>query len=86
MGGNCSFASRDLTEGQSMSDHRHIVVPRADRYGHPEGVNPTGLELTSNEYCTSAPHCDKYGHVVGDEQRRAKPAADTHARGEFVLR
>ena len=70
-----------------MSDHRYIDVPRADRYGHPEGVNPTSLGLTSNEHRTSAPHCDKYGHVVGDEQRRAKPAADTRAaRGEFVLR
>jgi hypothetical protein len=81
------FFAPDSNKGQPMSDHRYIVVPRADRYGHPEGVNLTGLELTGNEHRTTAPHCDKYGHVVGDEQRRAKPAAETRdARSEFVLR
>ena len=70
-----------------MSDHHYIVVPRADRYGHPEGVNSTALELTINEHHIAAPFCDKYGHVVADEQLRAKPAAETcAARSEFVFR
>ena len=81
MGGNCSFASRDLTEGQSMSDHRHIVVPRADRYGHPEGEELTALALTSHEHGVAAPHCDRYGHVEGNE-RRVKCAAES----VFVVR
>jgi hypothetical protein len=66
-----------------MSDHSRIVVPRADRYGHPKDVKLTALVLTSNEHGLAAPHCDKYGHVEGNE-RRMKSAAE--GRSVFVLR
>jgi hypothetical protein len=66
-----------------MSDHRHIVIPRADRYDHPEGGKLTALALTSDEHGVAAPHCDKYGHVEGDE-RRIKSGAQ--GKSVFVLR
>jgi hypothetical protein len=66
-----------------MSDHRHIVVPRADRYGHPEGGKLRALPLTSGELGLAAPHCDKYGHVEGNE-RRIKSVAQ--GKSVFVLR
>jgi len=66
-----------------MSDHRRIVVPRADRYGHPEGVKLTTLTLTSAEHGVAAPYCDKYGHVEANE-RRMKSAAE--GGSAFVLR
>jgi hypothetical protein len=66
-----------------MSDHRHIVVPRADRYGHPEGGKLTALALMSDEHGVAAPHCDKYGHVEGNE-RRIKSVAQ--GKSVFVLR
>jgi hypothetical protein len=70
-----------------MSDHRYTVFPRADRYGHPEGVKSAAPALTINEHGVAAPHCDKYGHVVGDEQRRVKSAAESRSpKSEFVLR
>jgi hypothetical protein len=66
-----------------MSDHHHIVVPRADRYGHPEGGKLAALAPTSDEHGVAAPHCDKYGHVEGNE-RRIKSAAEV--KSVFVLR
>jgi hypothetical protein len=81
--GNCSFCFPIQSKGQLMSDHPHIVVPRADRYGHPERVKLTAPALTSDEHGAAAPHCDKYGHVEGNE-RRVKFAAE--GRSAFVLR
>lgn len=65
-----------------MSEYRRIVVPRADRYGHPEGVKLTALALKSDEHGVAAPHCDKYGHVEGNE-RRIRSAAE--GKSVFVL-
>ena len=75
MAGGCNLSFADSNEGQLMSDHRYIVFPRADRYGHPEGVKSAAPALLSNERGVAASQCDKYGHVAGDEQRRVKCAA-----------
>ena len=70
-----------------MPDHRYIVVPRADRHGHPEGVISSALALTSDEHGVTALYCDKYGHIVADEQWRMKSATESRApKSEFVLR
>jgi hypothetical protein len=70
-----------------MSDHRYIDVPRADRYGHPEGMKSTALALTADEHGVRGPHCDKYGHILGDEQRKVKSAAENRsASSQLVLR
>ena len=66
-----------------MSDYRYKVVPRADRYGHPEGRKLTALALTSDEHCVAAPHCDKYGHVEGNEHAKKSVA---QGKSVFVLR
>ena len=81
--GDCSVGPRFNRRGQSMSDHRHIVVPRADRYGHPEGRKLTALALTSDEHGFAAPHCDKYGHVEGNEHAKKSVA---QSKSVFVLR
>jgi hypothetical protein len=81
--GNCSVGPRFNRRGQSMSDHRHIVVPRADRYGHPEGGKLTALALTSDEHGVAAPHCDKHGHVEGNEHAKKSVA---QGKSVFVLR
>src|SRR5258708_32900051 len=39
------------------------------RYGHPEGVNLTTLMPWSHEPRVAAPHCDRYGHVDGNDPR-----------------
>jgi hypothetical protein len=46
------------------------VAPHADRYGHPEGVNPTTLMPESYDHVVAAPHCDRYGHVEGNYPRQ----------------
>jgi len=66
-----------------MSDHPHIVVPRADRYGHPEGGKSTALALKSREPGVAVLHCDKYGHIEGNE-RRVKSAVES--KSVLVLR
>ena len=43
---------------------------RADRYGHPEGVNLTTLMPGSHDPGVAAPHCDRYGHVEGNDPRK----------------
>jgi hypothetical protein len=70
-----------------MSDHHHIVAPRADRYGHPEKVL-TAPALTSDEHVVAAPYCDKYGHIVGDDQRLTSLRAvqSRFGKNDFVLR
>jgi hypothetical protein len=70
-----------------MSDHRHIVGLRADRYGHPEKVL-TALTLTSDGHVVAAPYCDKYGHIVGDEQRLTsiRAAQSRFGKNDFVFR
>jgi hypothetical protein len=45
------------------------IVPRADRYGHPEKVDLTTSNWKSRKLDMAAPHCDKYGHIdTGDSQ------------------
>jgi hypothetical protein len=39
------------------------IVPRADRYGHPEKVDLTTSNWKSRKLDMAAPHCDKYGHI-----------------------
>jgi hypothetical protein len=39
------------------------IVPRADRYGHPEKVDLTTSTWKSHKLDIAVPHCDKYGHV-----------------------
>ena len=43
---------------------------RADRYGHPEGVNLMTLTPGSYDHVVAAPHCDRYGHVEGNDPRQ----------------
>ena len=66
-----------------MSDHRYIVVPRADQYGHPEAGKLRALAPTSHEHGVAAPRCDKYGHIEGNEHK-IQPAAQ--GKSVFVLR
>jgi hypothetical protein len=40
------------------------------RYGHPEGVNLTTLMPGSHDPGVAAPHCDRYGHVEGNDPRK----------------
>ena len=40
------------------------------RYGHPEGVNLTTLMPGSYDHVVAAPHCDRYGHVEGNDPRQ----------------
>jgi hypothetical protein len=46
------------------------VVPRADRYGHPEKIDLTTSMRKSQKLDIAAPHCDKYGHVDSKDPRR----------------
>jgi hypothetical protein len=39
------------------------IVPRADRYGHPEKVDLTRSTWKSHKLDIAGPHCDKYGHI-----------------------
>ena len=40
------------------------------RYGHPEGANLTTLMRGSHDPGVAAPHCDRYGHVEGNDPRK----------------
>jgi hypothetical protein len=46
------------------------IVPRADRYGHPEKNDLQTSIWKSHKLDIAAPHCDKYGHVGNDDPKR----------------
>jgi hypothetical protein len=46
------------------------IVPRADRYGHPDKMDLTTSTWESHKLDIAAPHCDKYGHVDSDDPKR----------------
>ena len=46
-----------------MLDRSCAIVPRADRYGHPEKVDLTTSNWKSRKLDMATPHCDKYGHI-----------------------
>ena len=52
-----------------MPDNPDIADPHADR-GHPEGVNLTTLMQGIYDHVVAAPHCDRYGHVEGNDPRQ----------------
>ena len=49
------------------------IVPRADRYGHPEKIDLTTSMRKSQKLDIAAPHCDKYGHVDRNDLKPGQP-------------
>src|SRR5246127_1743096 len=53
-----------------MLSRSWTIVPRADRYGHPEKIDLKTSIWKSHKPDIAAPHCDKYGHVDNDDLKR----------------
>ena len=49
------------------------IVPRADRYGHPDKMDLTTSTWESHKLDIAAPHCDKYGHVDRNDLKPGQP-------------
>ena len=47
-----------------------VVAVGTGRYGHPKGVNLTTLMRRIYDHVVAAPHCDRYGHVEGNDPRQ----------------
>jgi hypothetical protein len=49
------------------------IVPRADRYGHPEKMDLATSLWKSDKLEIAAPHCDKYGHIDSYDPKEKSP-------------
>jgi len=49
------------------------IVPRADRYGHPEKIDLATSWWKSHKLDIAAPHCDKYGHIDSNDLKEKSP-------------
>src|SRR6202051_5161276 len=47
-----------------------VAAVATDRSGHPEGINLTTLMPAIYAHVVAAPHCDRYGHVEGNNPRQ----------------
>ena len=50
-----------------------VAAVGTDRYGHPGGINLTTLMPWIYDHVGAAPHCDRYGHVEGNDPRQKAP-------------
>jgi hypothetical protein len=67
-----------------MIGRSRTIIPRADRYGHPEKIDPTTSVWKSHKLDIAAPHCDKYGHVDRNDLKQGQPL--TYDLGLFSAR
>ena len=47
-----------------------VAAVGTDLHGHAGGVNLTRLMPGSYDHVVAAPHCDRYGHVEGNDPRQ----------------
>jgi co-chaperonin GroES (HSP10) len=47
-----------------------VAAVGTDRYGHPKVVNLKTLMSGIYDHVVAAPHCDRYGHVEGNNPRQ----------------